>query len=76
MRLLAGRESPPFFAEIARRLGERVGAPVSVAPGGHAAYHDAPGAFAEAVRPLLREISAIGDLAPSRGTARNPAAPA
>jgi hypothetical protein len=38
VRLLAGRESPPFFAEIARRLGERVGARVETAPGGHAVY--------------------------------------
>jgi pimeloyl-ACP methyl ester carboxylesterase len=39
---------------------ERIGASVVTTPGGHAAYHDDPGAFAEAVRPLLRELSALG----------------
>jgi pimeloyl-ACP methyl ester carboxylesterase len=60
VRLLVGRDSLPFFAEIADRLGERVGARVVTTPGGHAVYHDDPREFAEAVRPLLREISAIG----------------
>ena len=59
VRLLAGTDSPPFFAKIAERLGERIGASVVTTPGSHAAYHDDPGAFAEAVRPLLRELSAL-----------------
>ena len=60
VRLLVGRDSLPFFAEIADRLGERLGVQVATTPGGHAVYHDDPRGFAEAVRPLLREISAIG----------------
>lgn len=60
VRLLVGRDSLPFFAEIADRLGERLGMQVATTPGGHAVYHDDPRAFAEAVRRLLREISAIG----------------
>jgi pimeloyl-ACP methyl ester carboxylesterase len=60
VRVLTGTGSPPCFAEIAARLGERVGARVATSPGGHAGYHDDPHGFAEAVRPLLREIGAIG----------------
>jgi pimeloyl-ACP methyl ester carboxylesterase len=59
VRLLVGTASPPFFADIADRLGKRIGVPVAIAPGGHAVYHDDPRAFAETVRPLLREINAI-----------------
>jgi pimeloyl-ACP methyl ester carboxylesterase len=60
VRLLVGRDSLPFFAEIADRLGERLGVQVATTPGGHTVYHDDPRGFAEAVRPLPREIGAIG----------------
>ncbi len=60
LRLLVGTDSPPFFGEIAGRLGERLGVPVAMTPGGHAVYHDDPRGFSQAVLPLLRELSSIG----------------
>jgi pimeloyl-ACP methyl ester carboxylesterase len=60
VRLLVGTDSPPFFAEIADRLGERIGVEVATTPGGHAVYHDDPHGFAEAVAQPLREIGEAG----------------
>ena len=57
MRLLVSEDGLPFFAEIAGRLGKRLGVDVTTTPGTHAAYHDHPYELAEAVRPFLREIS-------------------
>ncbi len=59
VRLLVSRDSLPFFADIAGRLGQRLGAKVATTAGGHAAYHDDPRRFAEAVRPFLREASEV-----------------
>jgi pimeloyl-ACP methyl ester carboxylesterase len=57
VRLLVSENGLPFFAEIAGRLGKRLGGEVTSTPGTHAAYHDHPYELAEAVRPFLREIS-------------------
>ena len=57
VRLLVSENGLPFFAEIAGRLGKRLGVDVTSTPGTHAAYHDHPYELAEAVRPFLREIS-------------------
>jgi pimeloyl-ACP methyl ester carboxylesterase len=60
MRLLVSTDSLPFFAEMAGRLGERLRLNVTTTAGTHAAYHDHPEELAEAVRPFLREVSALG----------------
>jgi pimeloyl-ACP methyl ester carboxylesterase len=57
VRLLISEHSLPVFADIARRLGERLGVDVAITPGGHAPYHDDPYELAEKVRPFLREFS-------------------
>jgi pimeloyl-ACP methyl ester carboxylesterase len=59
VRLLVSRDSLPFFAEMAGRLGERLGVEVARTPGTHAAYHDHPRELAEAVRPFLREVTPV-----------------
>jgi pimeloyl-ACP methyl ester carboxylesterase len=59
VRLLVSENGLPFFAEIAARLGERLGVDVATTPGRHDAYHQYPREFAEAVRPFLREVSGI-----------------
>jgi pimeloyl-ACP methyl ester carboxylesterase len=60
VRLLVSEDSLPVFAEIADRLGKRLGVVVATTPGTHAAYHDHPHELAEAVRPSLRELSEWG----------------
>ena len=55
--LLVSEDGLPFFAEIAARLGERLGVDVATTPGRHDAYHDHPSEFAEAMRPFLRELN-------------------
>ncbi len=57
VRLLVSEDSLPFYAEIAGRLGERLGVDVATTPGRHDAYHEYPFEFAEALRPFLREVS-------------------
>jgi pimeloyl-ACP methyl ester carboxylesterase len=58
--LVVSADSHDFYAEIAARLGKRLGANVVTTPGTHAAYHDRPDELAETVRPFLREISRSG----------------
>jgi pimeloyl-ACP methyl ester carboxylesterase len=55
--LLVGEDGLPVFAEIARRLGMRLGVEVASTPGGHDAYHEYPDELAAAVRPLLRKAT-------------------
>jgi pimeloyl-ACP methyl ester carboxylesterase len=57
VRPLVSTDSLPIFAQMAAGLGERLGVDVATTPGTHAAYHDHPRQLAEAVRPLLREIT-------------------
>jgi len=59
VRLLVSEDGLPFFAEIAARLGERLGIDLATTPGRHDAYHQYPRVLAEAVRPFLREVSGI-----------------
>jgi pimeloyl-ACP methyl ester carboxylesterase len=57
VRLLVSQDSLPFTAEIAGRLGQRLGVEVATTPGGHAVYHEYPEELAAAVQPFLREVS-------------------
>ena len=57
VRLLVSEDGLPVFAEIAGRLGKRLGVEVATTPGRHDAYHDYPEELAEAVRPFLRKAS-------------------
>jgi pimeloyl-ACP methyl ester carboxylesterase len=59
VRLLVGEDGLPVFAEIAGRLGERLGVDVATTPGGHDGYHQYPRELAEAMRPFLREVSDV-----------------
>ena len=60
VRLLVSEDGLPVFAEIADRLGKRLGVRVTTVPGTHAIYHEHPQELAEAVRPLLRQFSEGG----------------
>jgi pimeloyl-ACP methyl ester carboxylesterase len=57
VRVVVGTESAPFFAETAQWLAERLGVELERLPGGHTPYFDRPQEMAEALRPLLRELS-------------------
>jgi pimeloyl-ACP methyl ester carboxylesterase len=57
VHLLVSAEGRPVFAEVARRFGQRLGADVAVAPGGHDARHEYPDELAAAMRPFLRAVS-------------------
>ena len=56
VRLLVSEDGLPFFAEIAGRLGERLGVDVATTPGARRVSR-VPVEFAEALRPFLREVS-------------------
>jgi len=55
VHLLVSENSLAVFADVADRLGARMGVGVTTTPGGHDPYHTHPGELAEAVRPFLRE---------------------
>jgi pimeloyl-ACP methyl ester carboxylesterase len=57
--LLVSEDSLPVFAEIAARLGQRLGVDVATTPGTHAAYHEHPRELADIVRPFLRQVSGV-----------------
>ena len=57
VRLLVSADGLSRVAEIAGRLGERLGMNVATTPGRHGAYHEYPHELAEAVRPFVREAS-------------------
>jgi pimeloyl-ACP methyl ester carboxylesterase len=59
VRLLVSEDGLPVFAEVAGRLGKRLGVDVATTPGRHDAYHAYPDDLAEAVRPFLREVSGV-----------------
>jgi pimeloyl-ACP methyl ester carboxylesterase len=58
VHLLVSEDSLPVFAEIAGRLGQRLGVDVATTPGTHATYDEHPHELAETVRPFLRDLSA------------------
>jgi pimeloyl-ACP methyl ester carboxylesterase len=57
VRVLVSENGLPVFAEIAGRLGQRLGVDVATTPGTHATYHEHPHELAEVIRPFLREVS-------------------
>ena len=59
VRLLVSADGLPPYTEAARELGLRLGRDVEITPGTHVAYHDHPIEFAQALRRLLRELTAI-----------------
>jgi pimeloyl-ACP methyl ester carboxylesterase len=60
VRLVVSEDGLPFFVEIADRLGQRLGVDVATTPGRHDGYHEYPSAFADALRPFLRELTGDG----------------
>jgi pimeloyl-ACP methyl ester carboxylesterase len=59
VRLLVSEDSLSVLAEVASRLGERLGMDVTTTPGTHATYHEHPQELAEIIRPFLREVSDV-----------------
>jgi pimeloyl-ACP methyl ester carboxylesterase len=59
VRLLVSADGLAPYAEAARRLGQRLGTDIETTPGTHAAYHDHPIEFAQTIRRLTRELTAI-----------------
>ncbi len=55
--LLISEDSLPFFSDITRGLGKRLGVEVATTPGTHVAYHDHPNELADTIRPFLRQVS-------------------
>ena len=60
MRLLVGDGTLPFFTEIADRFGKRQMIEIATTPGGHDAYNEHPGEYADAVRPFMRHVFSGG----------------
>jgi pimeloyl-ACP methyl ester carboxylesterase len=56
-RVMAGPESPPSLVEASRWLAARLNVELETLPGAHMPYFDRPEEMAEAIRPLLRELS-------------------
>jgi pimeloyl-ACP methyl ester carboxylesterase len=56
VRVMAGPESPPLV-EASRWLAARLNVELETLPGAHMPYFDRPEEMAEAIRPLLRELS-------------------
>ena len=59
VRLLVSEDSLSVLAEVANRLGERLGVDVTSTPGTHATYHEHPHELAQLVRPFVREDSGV-----------------
>ena len=57
VHVMAGTESPPLLAEVARWLAERLDVELELLPGAHTPYFDRLEEMAQALRPLLRELS-------------------
>jgi pimeloyl-ACP methyl ester carboxylesterase len=55
--LMAGTESRPYFGEASRWLASRLNVELETLPGGHSPYIDRPEDMAQALRPLLRQLS-------------------
>jgi pimeloyl-ACP methyl ester carboxylesterase len=59
VRLVVSENGLPVFAEIASRLGERLGVDVATTPGTHASYHEHPHELADLIRPFVRTVSGV-----------------
>ena len=59
VRLLVSEDGLPVFAQIADRLGERLGVDVATTPGRHDTYHKYPAQVADTMRPFLRQVSEV-----------------
>jgi pimeloyl-ACP methyl ester carboxylesterase len=59
VRLLVSEDSLSVLAEVAGRLGERLGVEITTTPGTHATYHEHPQELADVMRPFLREVSGV-----------------
>jgi pimeloyl-ACP methyl ester carboxylesterase len=57
VEVMAGDSTRPFFVQASRRLAERLSVELQRVAGGHTAYHDHEPELAQAMRPLLREVS-------------------
>jgi hypothetical protein len=57
VRPFVSADGLPPYTEAVRRLGLRLGRVIEITPGTHAADHDHPIEFAQAIRPLSIEIS-------------------
>jgi pimeloyl-ACP methyl ester carboxylesterase len=56
LRLLRSREGTPQLIQATERFGEQAGVAVETVSGHHAPYLQRPEAFAEELRPILREL--------------------
>jgi pimeloyl-ACP methyl ester carboxylesterase len=57
IRLLVGRDGAPQLIRATRRLAEQLGLTVEQISGHHAPYLQQPEAFAEELRPILKQLS-------------------
>lgn len=57
VRVLIGTETTPLFGATTQWLAQRLRVTVGQLPGGHTPYFDRPQVMADALRPLLRELS-------------------
>jgi pimeloyl-ACP methyl ester carboxylesterase len=57
VRVMAGTESPPPLVAVAQWLAEQLDVELEWLPGAHTPYFDRPEEMAQALRPLLRELS-------------------
>ncbi|MBA2577673.1 MAG: alpha/beta hydrolase [Euzebyaceae bacterium] len=64
VRVLAGVDTAPLFAEAAAWVAARLGVAVTPSPGAHTPYFDRPDDFAATVRSCLREVA--GAATPAR----------
>jgi pimeloyl-ACP methyl ester carboxylesterase len=69
IRLLVGRDGAPQLIRATARLAERLGLTVQQIPGHHAPYLQQPEAFAEELRPILKQLSGQRVDEPSPGIA-------
>jgi pimeloyl-ACP methyl ester carboxylesterase len=54
---MAGTESPPPLVAVVRWLAEQLDVELELLPSTHTPYFDRPEEIAQALRPLLRELS-------------------
>ena len=59
IRLLVGQDGAPQLIRATARLAEQLGRPVEQFSGHHAPYLQQPEAFAEELRPILRQLAGV-----------------